>query len=133
MANTYPLCLTLRNEEEFKMTQRTFFLGLILIITASVGMAGTITNGVWAPTGCGTETVAPVVEQSSVDAYNKSVKAINEWQQKTNAYNICLINEANADNALIVKTAQEEQRRFQAAIQKIKTDTDAAKTKLDRK
>ena len=127
------LCLTLRNEDEFKMTQRTFFLGLIMIMAAPVDRAGTITNGAWAPTGCGIETVAPVVEQSSVDAYNKSVKAINEWQQKTNAYNTCLINEANADNALIVKTAQEEQRRFQAAIQKVKTDTDAAKAKLDRK
>jgi hypothetical protein len=115
------------------MTQRTFFLGLIMIMASSVVLAGTITNGAWAPTGCGTETVAPVVDQSSVDAYNKSVKAINEWQQKTNAYNTCLINEANADNALIVKTAQEEQRRFHAAIQKIQIDTDAAKAKLDRK
>ena len=115
------------------MKQRTFFLGLIIIMASSDAMAGTITNGAWAPTGCGTETVAPVVDQSSVDAYNKSVKAINEWQQKTNAYNTCLINEANADNALIVKTAQEERRRFHAAIQKIQIDTDAAKAKLDRK
>ena len=115
------------------MTQRTFFLGLIMIMTASVAMAGTLINGAWAPTGCGIEPVAPVVEQSSVDAYNKSVKAINEWQQKTNAYNTCLINEANADNALIVKTAQEGQSRFHAVVQKIKTDTDAAKAKLDGK
>jgi hypothetical protein len=115
------------------MTQRTVFLGLIIIMTASVAMAGTIINGVWAPTGCGIETVAPVVEQSSVDAYNKSVKAINDWQQKTNAYNTCLINEANADNLLIVKTAKEGRSRFHGAVQNIKTDTDAAKAKLDGK
>ena len=115
------------------MIQKTLFTAIIMVATLSAGTAGTITNGAWSPSGCGTEPIVPVIEQSNVDAYNKSVKAINEWQQKTNAYNTCLINEANADNALIVKTAQEEQRRFHAAIQKIQIDTDAAKAKLDRK
>jgi hypothetical protein len=114
------------------MIQRIFFTAAIMIATASVGTAGTITNGIWSPSACGTEPVAPVIEQSSVDAYNQSVKAINEWQQKANAYNTCLINEANADNALIAKMANEEQSRLRAAIQKIKTDTTAAKAKLDR-
>jgi hypothetical protein len=77
--------------------------------------------------------VVPVIEQSSVDAFNKSVKVINEWQQKANAYNTCLINEANADNALIAKTVNEEQSRLRAAIEKIKSDTIAAKAKLDSK
>lgn len=65
--------------------------------------------------------------------YNKSVKAINEWQQKANTYNTCLINEANSDNALIAKVANEEQSRLRAAIEKIKTETMAAKAKLDSK
>ena len=115
------------------MTQRTLFAAAIMVATVSVGTAGTITSGAWSPSGCGTEPVIPVIEQSSVDAYNKSVKAINEWQQKANTYNACLINEANADNALIAKTANEEQSRLRAAIEKIKTDTDAAKAKLDSK
>ena len=38
-----------------------------------------------------------VIEKSSVDTFNNSVKVINEWQQKANAYNTCLINEAKAD------------------------------------
>jgi len=37
------------------------------------------------------------IEKSSVDTFNNSVKVINEWQQKANAYNTCLINEAKAD------------------------------------
>ena len=115
------------------MIQRTFFAAVIMVATASVGTAGTITNGAWSPSGCGTEPIVPVIEQSNVDAYNKSVKAINEWQQKANAYNTCLINEANADNALIAKTANEEQSRLRAAIEKIKTDATIAKAKLDRK
>lgn len=77
--------------------------------------------------------MVPVIEQRSVDAFNKSVNVINEWQQKANAYNTCLINEANADNALIAKTANEEQSRFRAAIEKIRTYTDVAKAKLDKK
>ncbi len=115
------------------MIQRIFFTAAIMLATVSAGTAGTITNGKWSPSGCGTEPVVPVIEQSSVDAYNKSVKAINEWQQKANTYNTCLINEANADNALIAKTANEEQSRLRAAIEKIKTETTAAKAKLDSK
>jgi hypothetical protein len=104
-----------------------------MVATVSAGMAGIITNGAWSPSGCGTEPVVPVIEQSSVDAYNQSVKLINEWQQKANTYNTCLINEANADNALIAKMANEEQSRLRVAIEKIKTETMVAKAKLDSK
>ena len=115
------------------MIQKTFFTAVIMVATASVGTAGTITNGTWSPSGCGTVPAVPVIEQRSVDAYNKSVKAINEWQQKANAYNSCVINEANTDNALIAKTANEEQSRFRAVIDKIKVDSTAAKAKVDGK
>jgi hypothetical protein len=115
------------------MLQKLFFIAVIMAATASVGTAGTITNGTWSPSGCATEPVVPVIVQGSVDAYNKSVKAINEWQQKANTFNTCLINEANADNALIAKTANKEKSRFLTAIDKIKTDTDAAKAKLENK
>lgn len=115
------------------MIQRTFITVVIMVATVSVGTSGIITNGTWSPSGCGTEPVVPVIEQSSVDAYNQSVKAINEWQQKANTYNTCLINEANADNAIIAKMANEEQSRLRAAIEKIKTETAVAKAKLDSK
>ena len=115
------------------MPKRTFFTTVIMVAAIPSVTAGTITNGAWSPNGCGAEPVIPVIVQDSVDAYNKSVKAINEWQQKANAYNTCLINEANADNALIAKTANEEKSRFRATIDKIKTGTDAAKAKLEKK
>ena len=115
------------------MIQKIFLSAVITAALVPVGMAGTIANGKWSPGGCGTEPVVPFIEQSSVDAYNKSVKVINEWQKKASTYNTCLINEANTDNALIAKTANEEQSRFRAAVEKIKTETDAAKAKLDRK
>jgi hypothetical protein len=115
------------------MLQKIFFTAVIMAATVSVGTAGSITNGTWSPSDCGAEPVAPVIEQSSVDAYNKSIKAINEWQQNANTYNTCLINQANADNALIAKTANEEQSRLRATIEKIRIETDAAKAKLDKK
>ena len=115
------------------MIQRTLFAAVIMLAAVSAGTAGTITNGTWSPSGCGNVAEIPVIEQGSIEAYNKSIEAINEWQQKANTYNTCLINEANADNALIAKTANEEQSRMRAAIEKIKTETDTAKAKLDRK
>jgi hypothetical protein len=113
------------------MIRRMLFTATIML-TAVSGTAGTITNGIWSPNGCGAEPKPPVIEQSSVDAYNQSIKAINEWQQKANTYNTCLINEANKDNALIAKAANDEQDRFHALIEKIKSATDKAKAKLDR-
>ena len=115
------------------MIQRTFFTTVIMVASISAGTAGTIANGTWSPSACGTEPPVPVIEQSSVDAYNKSIKAINEWQQKANTYNTCVINEANTDNALIAKMANDEQSRLRAAIEKIKTETMTAKAKLDSK
>ena len=115
------------------MLQKTFFTAVILVAAASVGTAGTISNGAWSPSACGTEPEVPVIEQDSVESYSQSIKTIDEWQQKAYAYNSCVINEANADNAVIVKTANEKQNKLRATVEKIKTDTDAAKAKLDAK
>ena len=114
------------------MIKRLFFI-VIMMLTAISSTAGTITNGTWSPSGCGTEPVVPVIDDTSVDAYNQSVKAINDWQQKATIYNDCLINEANADNLLIANFANDEQARLKAAIEKIQADTTAAKTKLGKK
>ena len=115
------------------MLQKTFFTAVILVAAVSVGIAGTISNGAWTPSACDAEPDVPVVNQDSVETYNQSIKTIDEWQQKANAYNACVINEANADNALIAKTATEGQIKFRAAVEKIKTATDAAKAKLEGK
>ena len=114
------------------MLKRLFFTAAMMLTAVSV-TAGTITNGVWSPSNCGTEPLVPVIKQGSVDEYNQSVKAINDWQKKANAYNSCLIKEANADNSLIANVANEEQARFKATIEKIQAETTAAKAKLDKK
>jgi hypothetical protein len=53
------------------MLQQTYFTVLIVVATISVGTAGTITNGKWSPSVLGIAPVVPVIELSSVDAYNK--------------------------------------------------------------
>ncbi len=104
---------------------------IIIVATVSVGTAGTISNGTWSASACGIEPEVPVIGQDSVETYNQSIKTINEWQQKANAYNTCVINEANTDNAIIAKTATDQQNKFRAAVEKIKIATDAAKAKLE--
>lgn len=115
------------------MLQRTFFTTVILAATVSVCSAGTITKGVWSPSGCGTEPALPAINQTTVDGYNKSVKTINDWQQKISVYSTCVVKEANDDNASIAKAANERQMKLQKLTEKVHADTEAAKAKLDSK
>ena len=57
--------------------------------------AGTLANSTWTPSGaCGAKPEEPVIDDSDVEAYNKSVAAINEWQQSARRYYECLNKEA---------------------------------------
>jgi len=114
------------------MLQKTFMAAIIIVITGSVSNAGTISNGTWSPNACGIEPELPVIKQDTVETYNQSIKKINEWQKKANDHINCIINEANADSAIIAKTAKEQQNKFRAAAEKIKLATDDAKATLDK-
>jgi len=114
------------------MIKRTYFTLFLMAATVSVCTAGSINNNVWSPSACGNEPETPSIKQDNIETYNQSIKTINEWQQAANTYNTCVVNEANADNALIAKTANEKQNKFRVAVEKIKVDTDAAKTLLDK-
>jgi len=111
---------------------RRSFLAATMILAAFSGTAGTLTNGVWQPgSNCGTKPEIPVMDESTLETYNQSIIVINDWQQKVNRYNTCLVNEANTDSALIVKTANDQQNQFKAAIEKISKDIAAAKAGLN--
>lgn len=115
------------------MKQRTFFTIITLAASISICSAGTITKGVWSPSGCGTEPALPAINQTTVDGYNKSVKTINDWQQKVGAYSACVVKEANDDNASIAKAANERQMKLQKLTEEVHAKTEAAKAKLDGK
>lgn len=112
---------------------KTSFLIVAILMCHGVGSAnaGTLVSGNWVPAGCGVKPEAPVVDDKDADAYNKSVAAINDWQQKARTYYECLIKEANADNAVIADTANREQAGFRETVGKIGAAVEAAKKKLD--
>ncbi|WP_232020302.1 hypothetical protein [Methylocaldum marinum] len=93
--------------------------------------AGTLADGKWSPANCGTQPTAPEIDSRSVDAYNRSLKQVREWQQKAQAYNDCIVKEANADNAVIAEAANAEQARFRAEVEQIGAVAADAKAKLD--
>ncbi len=114
------------------MIKRAYLSLALMTASISVCTAGSINFNVWTPSACGNEPEVPAIKQENIETYNQSIKTINEWQQAANAYNTCVVNEANTDNALIAKTANEKQNKFRLAVEKIKIDTDAAKALLDK-
>lgn len=105
---------------------------LIALLAPLSAAAGTLTGSNWAPSeACGVRPEVPVVDDGSIEAYNKSVGAINAWQKKANSYFACLVKEANADNAIIADSANREQEAYRQAVETIGARVDAAKKKLD--
>lgn len=115
------------------MAQRIFFTVAMQLSFVSFSVAGTLANGIWTPGACGIRPTVPVIEDKDVDAYNQSVKEINDWQKKVSDYNSCVVKEANQDNDVIAKAANAEQARFNLEIEKVKNDSSIAKSKLDKK
>jgi hypothetical protein len=119
-----------KKSKEQHMIKQGIFTAALLAVSISQGMAGTLTNGVWVPVNCGVQPVAPTIAATTIEAYNQSIKDINDWQQKASTFNTCLIQEANTDNALIAKSANDEQAKFQATLEKIKAEAAATSSRL---
>ncbi|MCK9609233.1 MAG: hypothetical protein M0R33_22585 [Methylomonas sp.] len=100
---------------------------------ATVSYAGELANGGWQPSDCGAKPAAPQVDASDVDSFNKSVAAINDWQQQAKLYFECLIKEANTDNNTIAESANREQAAYRQSVEAIAAEADAAKKKLDKR
>lgn len=105
---------------------------LIALAGGLPASAGTLVDGQWTAAGCGTPPGAPKLDFSDVDAYNRSVEQITDWQRKAQAYNDCIVQEANADNAAIAKSANAEQEKFRSAVDEINAASQAARSKLER-
>lgn len=105
------------------------FILFMLATTSSI--AGTLINGAWSPSGCGEKPEPPVVDSSSVEKFNRSIDAINEWQDRSLKYNTCLINEANADSALIANTANDVQAKLKEEIDRVITEADQVRLDLN--
>lgn len=101
-------------------------------VFASASHAGELANGGWQPSGCGDKPATPQIDAGDVDSFNKSITAINDWQQRAKVYFECLIKEANNDNNTIAESANREQAAYRQAVEAIAAEVDAAKKKLDK-
>jgi len=106
---------------------------LLTLQLADPAQAGTLANGAWTPGACGVKPAPPSIDDSTVEAFNASVAAINDWQQSAKTYFECLIKEANADNAVIAETANQAQADYRKTVETIGTAAEAAKQKLDKR
>lgn len=103
-----------------------------MFAVAFAANAGTLDNGNWSPSGCGTLSEAPGVDSSSIDAINQSIAAVNEWQKQVQSYDECMIKEANADTSAIANSANAKQTQYREASKKINADAAAGREKFGR-
>ncbi len=113
--------------------KKNFLIMIVLSLTHTVSNAGTLIDGIWSPTNCGEKPEPPAIDVTSPENFNRSVEAINEWQDRALAYNSCLIKEANADNDLIAKTANDTQAEFRKTIDRVSSEAEKARDKIDSK
>ena len=109
---------------------RIRLLTLILACFSASASAGTLKNGSWSPSGCGSLSEAPLVDDSSIDAYNNSLAAITEWEQVSASYYNCMINEANQDSKAITNSATRDQLNFRQTLEAVKASADQARARF---
>ena len=110
-------------------------LAVAAFATFSVAaQAGTITNGVWAPSSCGTDPgPAPVMDGSTQKSYTSSAKTFQAWQDKAKAYVECMQTEAKADQSAVVDTSNKAITAVNEGSQKFVADANAAMEVLKKK
>lgn len=106
-------------------------LNMFLFCVTSA-IAGELKNGIWMPANCGIREQPPAINAGTIDAYNASVKAIVTWQHAAEVYDACLVQEANADSALIAKTAMQAQDAVKLGVDKINADLESSRVLLEK-
>ena len=106
---------------------------ILLMQAAGSAHAGSLANGEWTAGACGEKPALPVVDDHDIDSFNKSVKAINDWQLQARTYYGCVVNEANADNGVIANKANQEQANYKQDFEGISAAIEAGKKKLEKK
>lgn len=113
------------------MNHIIFFTAAISLSISFGANAGTLNNGSWSPSGCGTRPEAPVIDSTNAEAFNRSINLINTWQKQTQTYHDCMVREANADASAINQAASAEQAKINEASEKLNADANLARNKLE--
>lgn len=110
-----------------------YFVGLTFVFFMQLGgmaQAGSLINGEWKTSHCGQKPIPPEVDVRDIDAYNKSVTAVNEWQKQSGTYFECQVKEANEDNKAIAEKANAEQAFYRKSVEDISSTLEAGKKNL---
>lgn len=113
------------------MKRGYYFNACLILAVASNVSAGALSEGNWSPSDCGEKPEIPSLDSTSIDALNESLGAINSWERKSKKYFECLVKEANADNTVIAKTANDEQAKFRESIDNINKEAAELKIRLE--
>ena len=114
------------------MKRIVLFAAPVMLAVTFAANAGTLNNESWSPNGCGAMPEAPAVNSNSVDTINQSIAAVNDWQKQLQAYDECMIREANADTAVIANSAKAQQTQYRRASEKITAEVAAGREKFSR-
>lgn len=111
--------------------KQSLLIFILLLLAHTSSNAGSLINGAWSPADCGKKPESPIIDSTSAEKFNRSVDAINKWQDRALEYNSCLVKEANADSELIVNTANDAQAEFQKEIDRVVTEADNVRVDLE--
>ena len=91
--------------------------------------AGTLQNGTWTPS-CSAPGDAPAINSKNPDAYNKTAKEAQAWQQNAQNYANCINTEAKADQSAVVNGANGAIGKLNEQMTALKQSNDDAIAKL---
>jgi hypothetical protein len=91
--------------------------------------AGSTTNGVWTPAGCGAEPKPPTIDLGTADAFNKALDANDKYEDDSKKYVDCAFKEAADDGKAITEGQHRIQDGRNAAVAKNEADI---KTGMDK-
>ena len=106
----------------------------LAVAAAFVGLsagayAGTLQNGAWTP-NCTGPGDPPTISSKNPDAYNKTAKEAQAWQQNAQNYANCINTEAKADQNAVVNGANGSVSKLSDQLNALKQANDAAIDKL---
>ena len=104
------------------------------VATISVAaQAGTLQNGVWTPNCPAMPGDAPEFSTKSPEAFNKSQKAVQDWQTHVVAYTDCLKGEVKTDQEAVVGTANTNIKKLSDELGSVGAAQQAAVDTLKKK
>jgi hypothetical protein len=100
----------------------TCFAAALLSLAATDARAGTVVNGVWAPSGCGKEPAQVTIDLSTADSFNKSLDANDKYEDDSKKYVDCAFKEATADNKALADSQKAIQDKHNDSVNKNEAD-----------